>query len=180
MCDPVTASVVLAGVSTGAQAYSSYQQGKYQEAVAEQNAEALEASAADASMRGVAEGEQARNRYKGLIGRQVTSAAASGLDISSGTPLQIFSETAQLGEFDAQMIESNARREAYGLRSGAVGQRQQGRLARSAGRNRAFTTLLTGGARMASMGSALSSSAGGGANSFASQTPGPRIAGGFR
>lgn len=157
MCGPaaIPIAVAMTAGSTAFSAYSQKQQGDYQAAVAEQNAEALERSAADASIQGVAQGEQQRNRYKGLIGQQVTSAAGAGLDVSTGSPLDIFSETAELGEFDAQVVESNARRSAYGLRSQAVGQRQQGRLARSAGRNQAFSTLLTGGSRTASMGAQL-------------------------
>ena len=158
MCDPVSlgiAATAMSGLATGVSAYSAREQGKYQAAVAEQNAEAPERSAADARIQATAEGEQQRNRYKGIIGRQATATAASGIDVQSGTALDLFTETATLGEFDAQVTASNVRRQAYGLESQAVGQRQQGRLARASGRNRAFSTLLTGGARTASMGSQL-------------------------
>ncbi len=155
MCDPVSAGIALTAGSGLFSAYQANQQGKFQNRVAQQNARNLEASADDASRRGIAEGENQRNRYQNLIGQQVTSTAASGLDVTSGSPLDIFAETAELGEFDAQVIESNARRQAYGLQSEAAGQRAQGRMARTAGRNRAFSTLLASGGRATNMGQNL-------------------------
>ena len=42
--------------------------------------------------------------------------AANGVDLSSGSPLDILGDTAMYGELDALTIRSNAEREAYGYR----------------------------------------------------------------
>ncbi|GAA0567440.1 hypothetical protein ACFQH5_15670 [Halomonas salifodinae] len=152
MCEPTTLAYIAGGLQL-AQGVAGYQQaraqGKYQQAVAEQNARAQEQQAQDARARGVVAGEEQRDRARQVGARQATGLAASGLDISSGTSLDLFAETATLGEYDAQVAENNAYREAFGFQTRAAESRASGRNARQAGRNRAFGTLLTSGASAA-------------------------------
>lgn len=151
MCEPTTIAIAATAASGAFTAYQSVQQGKYQEAVAKQNAETQERQADDARARGVVAGEQQRDRARALEARQATGLAASGLDISSGTSLDLFAETATLGEYDAQVAENNAAREAFGYETRATNSRASGRNAKAAGRNRAIGTLLTSGARGANI-----------------------------
>lgn len=154
MCEPTTMAMVAMG-ATAAQgiigAQQANAQGKYQQAVANQNARAQERQASDARARGVIAGEEQRDRARMIGSRQATGLAASGLDISSGSSLDLFAETATLGEYDAQVAENNAAREAYGYQTRASESRASGRNARQAGRNQAFSTLLTSGARSANI-----------------------------
>lgn len=177
MCEPTTIAMAAMAVAGAFSAYQSNQQGKYQQAVANQNARMQERNASmqadqarDARARGVIAGEEQRDRARQIAARQATSLAGSGLDISSGTSLDLFAETATLGEYDAQVAENNAAREAFGYdfqstnsRYGARATRSGGRNARAAGRNQAFGTLLTTGANVASMGMGGGFGGGGGA-----------------
>lgn len=152
MCEPTTIALAVTAASGAFSAYQSNQQGKYQQAVAERNAKMQENQATDARARGVVAGEEQRDRARQVGAQQATALAGSGLDISSGTSLDLFAETATLGEYDAQVAENNAAREAFGFTNRAETTRMSGRNARSAGRNQAFGTLLTTGAQMAGMG----------------------------
>ncbi len=146
MCDPVTIGIGTTLASGAFSAYQANEQGKYQEAVANRNAKMQENQATDARARGVVAGEEQRDRARQMGAQQATALAGSGLDISSGTSLDLFAETATLGEYDAQVAENNAAREAFGFGNRAEESRMSGRNARSAGRNNAFGTLLTSGA----------------------------------
>lgn len=152
MCEPTTIAIAATAASGAFSAYQANEQGKYQQAVAERNAKMQENQATDARARGVVAGEEQRDRARQMGARQATQLAGSGLDISSGTSLDLFAETATLGEYDAQVVENNAAREAFGFSTRAEETRMSGENARSAGRNRAVGTLLTTGANAASMG----------------------------
>jgi hypothetical protein len=61
--------------------------------------------------------------------------AANGIEIDSGSPLDVLMDTAQLGELDALTIRANAEREAYGFRSQQGNLTAQAGLTQMAGRN---------------------------------------------
>lgn len=143
MCNPVFS--VVATVAAGAmQAYGQYQQGQaaqkaaqYNAAVSEQNAKIAEQYARAAEDRGAEEARRKRIDTDRIISRQQAVLAAKGIDISSGTPLDIIGDTALYGELDAQTIEYNAALEAYQQRSQASNLRQQATLQRFEGDNAA-------------------------------------------
>lgn len=141
MCSPaILATGILA--SAGMQAYSQYQSGKFNADVANQNARQNEQAANDAINRGNAEAEKQRSRARQLAGSQAATMSASGLDLSSSA-LDMFGDTAAMGELDALTLVNNASREAYGLRMQAANDRLQGKMARREGNFGAATTLLT-------------------------------------
>lgn len=74
--------------------------------------------AEDAIARGNFAAEQYRRDLSGLLGRQRTSFAAQGLDVSFGTPAAIAEQTETIGQRDIQTIRENAMREAMALRRG--------------------------------------------------------------
>lgn len=160
MCEPTTIAIAATLASGAYGAYQANEQGKYQEAMAERSADIQEMQATSARQQGVVAGEQARDRARRIEALQATSLAGSGLDISSGTSLDLFAETATLGEYDAQVAENNAARQAYGFDVQADTSRASGANARKAGRNRAFGTLLTSGARAGNIYSANTASSG--------------------
>lgn len=166
MCEPTTIAIAATLASGAFSAYQANEQGKYKQALAQRNATMQERNATmqqqqarDARDRGVVAGEEQRDRARQMAARQATELAGNGLDISSGTSLDLFAETATLGEYDAQVAENNAARQAYGFDVNASNTRYQasatrasGRNARRAGRNQVFSTLLTSGASAASLG----------------------------
>ena len=129
MCDPVTAmavgigaSVISTGVSTlGAvqQAQSQQDIHNYQAAVARNNQILAEHQAADAIDRGKIEEGKHREKVKQLIGRQRSIFGSAGLQLDSGTPLDVQLDTAEIGELDSLTIRNNFQREseAYLIRA---------------------------------------------------------------
>lgn len=143
MCDPATAlagaSVALGGLS----AVNQYQNSRYQAAQANANADAATAQAEDAINRGNAAADQRRSQMRQQLGSQAAALGANGAELSSGSALNVFGDTAQFGELDALTTLNNATREAYGYQTQAQNFKSQGRSAARQGTFGAVTTLLT-------------------------------------
>ncbi|WP_192956071.1 hypothetical protein [Klebsiella pneumoniae] len=142
MCGPVAVGVAMVAMSA-MQAYSQHQQGKYAQAVANQNADIAETQAQDAVNRGNIQAEEVRRRNRQAAGTQAATMGATGADLSSGTSLDIFGDTAQFGTLDALTTVNNAQREAYGYQTQAANYEAQASAAKSSGTIGAATTLLT-------------------------------------
>ena len=54
-----------------------------------------------------------------MIGRQRAVYAAGGLDVNTGSPLDIQADTAQMGRLNSLTIRNNAARQAYGYQASA-------------------------------------------------------------
>lgn len=132
--------------------------GKYEQKVFETNAEVADMQAQDAIARGrEAEMRQRRAGHR-LIGSQRAALAAQGIEVDSGSALDVQKDTAGLSELDALTIRNNAAREAWGFTVQAMDLRNQGRLARMGAktqaqslRNQSVSTLLSGASEMFSM-----------------------------
>ncbi len=157
-------SAVATVAATAVSAYGAIQQGQaaqnqadYQAAVDRNNQQVAEWQAADALDRGAEAERQHRTRVQQVLGSQRAAMASNGLDLSSGSPLDILSDTAMFGELDALTIRSNAEREAYGHRvrsqdfaASAQLAQMRGSSAATAGMVGAGSTLLTGTGKVAS------------------------------
>lgn len=155
MCEPVAiASVVssVAGTLLQAQAQSKQAkaaaaQARYQAQVADNNRALAERMAEDAEARGEVDVRRHRQQIEQLKGRQVAALAASGVDVASGSPLDVLADTAGLGALDEQTIRGNAAREAWQYRVQGSNEQAQATLLRSQAANTvsgAAGTLLTG------------------------------------
>jgi len=102
-----------------------------------------------------------KTQIKQLIGSQRASMAAQGIDISSGSALDIQVETAELGALDALTIRNNAFREAAGYRIEAAGYTGQAEFTRVAGESNARNTLISGGLSAINQGFQTYAAAGG-------------------
>lgn len=119
--DPISlASLALTAVSGIVGAAGSVMQGRsqasaasYQAAVASNNQKIAGQNATYALQAGQQREQAARMRTAGLIGSQRATAAAHGVDVNSGSALDVQSDAATLGELDALTIRNNAAREAY-------------------------------------------------------------------
>ncbi|MBO1505228.1 hypothetical protein JKX24_16550 [Serratia proteamaculans] len=142
MCEPVTiiagASLALAAVS----AYGQVQQGKNAQKVANANADAQEIAAKDAINTGNANADQQRQQTRQLQGQQAAAFGAAGTDMTSGSALNIFGNTAQGGQLDSLTTINNAERQGAGLNFQAGVSRAQGQMDRSAANLGATTTIL--------------------------------------
>lgn len=135
------------------QATAAERQGAYEQGVYNVDAQLADQQAADAIARGKEAETRQRQATRGLIGAQRATLAAQGIDVSTGSALDVQADTAALGELDALTIRNNAAREAFGYRVQAMDYRNQGAMAALAGKNQAaalrnqsYSTLLTGAA----------------------------------
>lgn len=147
MCGFAPVAIGLSALGSVSQANQARQAGQAANQAAQYNAQVSEAQATDALQRGEANAAQIRGRTRQQIGRQTTALAGAGVDVGSGSALDIISDTAAFGSMDEQTARSNAMREAYGFRTQSQQQRLQGQQARQAGRNQATSSILGGAAR---------------------------------
>lgn len=141
MCDPVTIGTVAAVASASATVYGGYQakqQGDAANETAKYNARLSENEAIKTRNKGAEEENQQRRRTAELISSQRASLGASGVEVGSGSALQLQTDAATLGEADALRIRSNFGDAAQGLDDQAELTRIEGKNAKSAGKN-AFT-----------------------------------------
>lgn len=138
------ANALLIAGAAGYSAYAQNKAGKEQLKLANRNADNLEASANDAVDRGNEEAIALKRRAKGLRGKQRATLAGSGVDVGSGTALDLQEETSSLAEADASTIRRNAFKEAWGIKTSANYEREAGAYARKGARNNAIGTLLGG------------------------------------
>ena len=144
MCTGLEIAAFTALLGTGISAAGQIQQGKTQQAIDERNAKALNYQASDAIARGAQEEQTQRDRVRHIIAAQTVAAGASGADVGSKSFGDVMTQTAGLGEFDAQQIRLNALRSAWGLKTQAEGMKWQGAQAVKAGYLGAAGTALTG------------------------------------
>jgi hypothetical protein len=88
----------------------------YQAGVQANNAKLAEMQAQDALQRGAKEEQNQRLKTAMLKSNQTATLAARGLDLSSGSPLDILTTTDFMGERDARTIGDNAAKEAWAAR----------------------------------------------------------------
>jgi len=151
--NPLQLLMAISGLGTMA---SSYTQSKAQRAESDFNASIFESNARlqalqaeDAIIRGDKEAVKAKQAAKRLIGSQRAAMGAQGIDLESGSALDIQQETASLGAETALNIKNNAWREAWGYRAQESDLRSRANYARITGRNTSKNTLLTGGLTVA-------------------------------
>lgn len=151
-------SAVMAGANAGigfaqgqANAQAASLRGRFQNDVAERNAQLAEMQREDALNRGSLEEDRARGETAQAIASGRASAAAQGIDVNSGSAVAVRASQQLVGDIDATTIRNNAAREAWGYDVEAANQRMQGKLALLAGENEAaqdrlgsYSTLLSG------------------------------------
>lgn len=118
MCDPATLTAVAMTASTLGTAYTGIataEQHDYQSKVAANNAELSREQARDSEERGLQEQIRQAREIAAVRSAQIAQFAASGIDTSSGSALELVGDTNYFGMLDQQMIRENAGREARGF-----------------------------------------------------------------
>jgi hypothetical protein len=119
------------------------------------NAAALELQSKDAITRGQEAEDQFRKQLKGVIGTQRAQFAAQGIDVGTGSAVDVQKDTAYQGELDALTIRTNAAREAWGFTVQAQGETLQAKNTRKLG------VLQAGNVRQVGSANALNARLGG-------------------
>lgn len=161
MCDPATSTLTYLSIAStvaggflqmaGQQAAGAQQANslRYQADVDRNNAILADRQAADAIDRGKNDEMMHRIKIGQLKGTQLNAFAKNGVTLDSGSPLDVLSDTAQVGELEALTIRNNAEREASGYRQGAQNYRSSAqnnligaKNAKSSATTSVFTTAL--------------------------------------
>lgn len=185
MCNPAVLAVAASVVTAGGQLYAgaaANSQAKYEQRVANQNAELERAKVKDAVERGNIEQMRRYRQVSQAMGRLRAGQAASGLDTGFGSALDAQLATAQIGAEDVSTIAENTRREVQGYDINAANFVMEGRAARARGKAAkigsyfaAASTLLGGASQAAGKGAPPGS---GGGSNFGNITVSQRPSGG--
>lgn len=97
------------------------------------NASVAELQSQDAIARGAEEEQRFRTQVRSAVGAQRVGFAASNIDASYGSALDVQADAATLGELDALTIRGNAAREAWGFKVNAEDSRRRGDISRKEG-----------------------------------------------
>lgn len=126
---------ILTVLSAGVQAIGAIQSGnaksaadKYNAQVAANNATIARNNAEQAGAAGNAKVEQEQLKERAQIGALKANQGASGVDVNSGSSVDVQSSAAELGELNALSVRSDAARQAYGYQTEASGYDAQSNL----------------------------------------------------
>lgn len=150
------AFIAITAISAAYSAYAQRAAGAMQAAIARRNAEMEELAAQDAEAVGREQASRLAIRGGQIRGSQIAAYAASGVVPTSGSALDVLSDTAMFTALDMQIAQSNAARQAWMHRAQAGNWKAQSRLSRFEGNTQAISTLLSGSADVMSMSSAYS------------------------
>ena len=140
MCSPVASSSmglqIFGALSSAnaakANAQSQQEQLNYTANLAEINARTSESQAQQTLLAGQREEQKLRISTSALKGSQRVALAANGVDLGVGSAAQILTTTDVLGEIDANTIQANAIKSAWGYRAQASNQTSQAMSSRAA------------------------------------------------
>ncbi len=136
----VAAAAAIAGA--GVSAYGLYQQGQaateagnaqarsstYSAAVAANNAAIAEQNAQHAERAGLAQAQAVSLKGAATSGRIRAAQAASGIDVNTGSAVDVQESQAEKNTLDTETVMSNAELQAYGYRTQGVGYKSQEQL----------------------------------------------------
>lgn len=119
-------------ISAGLSAFGAYGQGhaaaqsaQYNAKIAAENSQVSKDNANMVLQAGAQQAAEQSFKTRAAIGDTVANQAAGGLDINSGSPLDVKASEREIGEQDALTVRSNATKEAYGQQVQAVNQDAQ-------------------------------------------------------
>jgi hypothetical protein len=148
---------VLAGAVSQYGAYA--QRGRAERNLLRADAGMLEYQAEDAIRRGQFESYRVLHMARQMVGKQRVAYAASGVKVDRGSAAQVVEDTATLGALDAAMVESNAIREAFGIKTRAISNRLAYRSSKIQQRMGQVNSVLQGIAGAAQLGTQLNQAA---------------------
>lgn len=133
MCEPVTLAIAAGATVAGGiyKGYAARQAGYEQAAILEGNALTADYAAGDAEARGAQAEGKVRLEGGQKAAHQSSQLAASGVDVQSGSAVDVVADTGMFTELDAAIARSNGRREAWGYREQGKQFRRQASLQRS-------------------------------------------------
>ncbi|MGD0106397.1 MAG: hypothetical protein ABSC06_20515 [Rhodopila sp.] len=143
----------VAGYGAISSGEASQASANYQSQVAANNATIANQNALAATAAGNAQAEQSRMKTNATIGAQMAGQASSGIDVGSGSALDVRTSQKELGELDVLTIRNTAARQAYGYQTQSMSDTAQsgldtaqGGFAATAGDIGGVSSILSGAA----------------------------------
>lgn len=133
-------------IATGVSAAGQAQQGADAKAAGKRDAMVAELQAQDALSRGGLEEQRYRRQLAQIVGAQKAQIGARNVQ-TSGTALDLLTDTEATGEEEVLTLRNEAAREAWGYRTRADESRRWGAQQRRNSMYQAGSTLLTGSAQ---------------------------------
>lgn len=130
--------------AAGTTAYSAVAAGENAKETADYNKQVADNAAKDAAQRGAVAADEQRLKTRQMIARQNAALSAGGWNASTGTALDLQTETAGIGELDALRIINNAQRQAAGFKDQAALEGFKGDVGLQAGYFGAAGSILGG------------------------------------
>lgn len=127
--------------------FSSFQTGKAERELAKSNAFIARLKSKDAKARGQEAESISRGKTKKAVASQKASMASQGLNLSVGSPVDVVTETEDVGAMDALTIKNNAIREAMGHDIEGIRQTGRGKIKETVAKSEGFSSFLSGGTK---------------------------------
>lgn len=149
MCAPGAASMATIPLQLGMMLLGERDESEAKKTEARENKALADRAADDAILRGGKEAALLRTQASETISAQKVAFNSSGVDASVGTPASLAEGTRAMGELDAQTMENNAAREAWGFRTHGLKFQAQAALESRRSANRMAGMVLTSAGRYA-------------------------------
>ena len=124
-------SSVVSGLGAIQQSQASAASAGYNAKIAAQNAQIQTQNAQFAGAQGEQEVAAQEMKNKARMGATLAAQGASGVDVNTGSDVNVRESEAKLGQLDALTIRSNAAKQAYGYQLNAMSATEQSNLYRS-------------------------------------------------
>ncbi len=128
-----TAAIITAGGAVY-QGQAANEQAKYEQRIANQNAELEERNRRDAISRGETEQVRHYRKLAQAMGEARVRSSAAGLDVGFGSAADLESDIALIGYEDSAAISENTMKEVQGYDINAANYRMEGKAARMRGK----------------------------------------------
>lgn len=129
------AILAISAVSAAVSGYAAYkgsaaqrQAAQFNQGVAEQNQQVAGVQALQAAAAGAAKEDAYRRKLANLMGDQRAEAASTGVDINTGSALELQQDTAGLGAADLSTIRQDTRNSVWQARLGGTSAADQAKL----------------------------------------------------
>lgn len=157
--DPISmammGSTLLSAGGSVMEGVAANKMGKYQQKVAEMNAEIAEKNAREAIATSQVEAQESDMSALAFMGAQEAMQGASGLSLSGGSQVAAREASKRLARQDALRIREAGNRDAFNFRTQGVNFIAEGKMAKAQGKNaltsgfiNAGSSLLTGASRV--------------------------------
>ncbi len=126
--------------------FSNAQASRLQAQIAQNNSALAGQNAFATANAGEAAQNQAQMKTRAVIGATKAAQAANGIDVNTGSAVDVRASEAELGKMDAMTIRSNAARQAYGYQVEGVTQRAQSKLLKAQATQAEIAGVINAGA----------------------------------